>query len=67
MKELGQYTKIGPGTRMERLVTFNRRLRECPESRQILDRWNLELESELIKIPARVMPFPKLVFGGNRV
>lgn len=66
MKELGQYTKIGPAARMKRLLQFNRRLNESPDSRAILDRWNLQLDSELIKIPARVLPFPNLVFGGAR-
>lgn len=66
MKELGQYTKIGPGMRMERLLAFNRRLNDSAESRGVLDRWNLELDRELIKIPARLLPFPKLVFGANK-
>lgn len=66
MKELGQYTKIGPAVRMERLLAFNQRLNDCPESRQTLERWNLELDRELIKIPARILNFPKLVFGGDK-
>jgi aubergine-like protein len=30
MKDLAQYTRVGPGNRMERLNEFNRRLREEP-------------------------------------
>lgn len=66
MKELAQFTKVGPKQRMDRLIQFNKRLRECKESSDILQRWNLELDPELIKIPARIIPIPKLVFGGDR-
>lgn len=51
---------------MERLRTFNQRLRTSPESVEILKRWNLELDPDLIKIPARILPLPKLLFGGDR-
>lgn len=66
MKEINRYTKIGPDSRIERLLKFNERLRNCPESMEPLSRWNLELESNLVEIPARILPYPQLVFGNNR-
>lgn len=66
MKELSQHTKIGPASRIDRLLQFNRRLANTPESLRHLTEWNLGLEPELVKIPARVLPYPDIVFGNGR-
>lgn len=66
MKELAQHTKIGPASRIDRLLTFNRRLANSPDSLRPLNEWNLALEPELVKIPARVLPYPDIVFGNDK-
>lgn len=66
MKEINRFTKIGPDSRIERLLKFNERLRNCPESIGHLTRWDLELEKNLVEIPARILPYPQLLFGNNR-
>lgn len=66
MRDMAQYTKIAPSGRIERLLIFNRRLRQSPDSSKQLKDWDLELDPELIKIPARILPYPDIVFGNNR-
>lgn len=66
MKELAQHTKIGPSSRIERLLQFNRRLTNSPDSHRHLTDWNLGLEPELTKIPARILPYPDILFGDDK-
>lgn len=66
MRELSQHTKIGPASRIDKLLQFNQRLANSTESSKHLIDWNLGLEAELVKIPARVLPYPDIVFGNNK-
>lgn len=66
MREMAQYTKIGPSDRVQRLLTFNRRLAQSHESANHLREWDLGLDPELVKIPGRIMPYPELTFGNGR-
>lgn len=54
---------MDPGGRIRKLTDFNRRLINTAESMSILREWNLELERELVKVPARVLDAPELVMG----
>lgn len=66
MREMSQYTKVGPASRIDRLIAFNRRLQNSPESSRHLTDWSLGLDMDLIKIPARILPYPQIVFGDNK-
>lgn len=66
MKELNTHTKIGPANRIDRLLAFNKRLANSQESSRHLTEWNLALKPELVKIPARVLPYPDIMFGGGK-
>lgn len=66
MKEISKYTKVSPKDRMTRLKKFNERLRVAENSKKIFKDWNVELDTELVKIPGRILPYAKLVFGNNR-
>lgn len=66
MREMAQYTKVAPAGRIDRLLAFNKRLQQSNESSRHLIEWNLGLDPELIKIPARILPYPEIVFGNNR-
>lgn len=66
MRELSQHTKIGPAARIDRLLNFNRRLASSQDSARHLTDWNLGIDPELVKIPARIIPYPDLVFGNDR-
>lgn len=66
MREMSQHTKVGPAARIDRLLAFNRRLKNSPDSSRHLVDWDLELDPTLIRIPARVLPYPSITFGGDR-
>lgn len=66
MREMAQHTRVAPNARIERLLKFNERLRTSPESARQLNEWNLGLKPELVRIPARILPYPALVFGNDR-
>lgn len=66
MRELSQHTKIGPAARIERLLIFNQRLTNSPDSFRHLTDWNLGLKPELVKIPGRILPYPDIVFGDGK-
>lgn len=66
MRELSEHTKIGPKSRIERLLQFNQRLASSQDSSSHLAEWNLGLASELVKIPARILPYPDILFDNNK-
>lgn len=67
MRELSDYTKVGPSARIQRLLAFNERLQNTPDSVQVLKDWNLALNPELVKIPARILPYPDIIFANGKV
>lgn len=66
MKDLSQHTQVGPASRIDRLLAFNRRLSQSQDSARHLSDWSLGLDPTLVKIPARILPYPDLVFGNDR-
>ncbi|CAL7950934.1 unnamed protein product [Xylocopa violacea] len=66
MRALSQHTRVSPNLRIDKLMTFNRRLRSEKQVVQELNEWNLQLDDRLIEIPARFLPPEKIVLGGNR-
>lgn len=66
MREMAQYTKVAPAGRIDRLLAFNRRLQQSNESSRHLTDWSLGLDPELVKIPARILPYPQIIFGNDK-
>lgn len=66
MREMAQYTKVGPAARIDRLLNFNQRLQQSKDSAKHLNDWNLGLDPKLLQIPARILPYPDIVFGNER-
>lgn len=66
MRDMAQYTKIAPAGRIDRLLNFNQRLSQTPASAQHLTDWSLSLEPKLVQIPARILPYPQIMFGANK-
>lgn len=67
MREMSQHTKVGAGVRIDRLLAFNQRLQQSQESSAVLRSWSLALDPDLVKIPARILEYPNIVFGNDRV
>lgn len=65
MKALATYTCLPPPARVEKLLTFNSRLRQNSKVIQEFKDWNMTLERNLLEVPARVLPSEKLIFARN--
>lgn len=56
---------MNPRTRRERLLKFIQRIYQTERCTAVLNEWNLELEKNLVRVPAFKLPGRKMVFGGN--
>lgn len=63
MKELSVHTRLNPNGRIQRLLSFNRRLQNEPQVVQELAEWNLRLDDKLANVPGRVLPTETIHFG----
>ncbi|XP_065358505.1 protein aubergine [Calliphora vicina] len=66
MRAMGDYTRLNPDRRMERLRTFNDRLHSSKASMEVFSLWNMKLDTSLVEIPGRILPPEKIVFGNQR-
>ncbi|XP_033236349.1 protein aubergine-like [Drosophila pseudoobscura] len=66
MKAMSEFTRLNPDRRIERLRAFNKRLQSSKESMDVLKSWNIELDTALVDIPARVLFPEKIVFGNQK-
>ncbi|XP_033172824.1 protein aubergine [Drosophila mauritiana] len=65
LRAMNEHTRSPPDRRIERLRMFNNRLKSCAQSVETLKSWNIELDTALVEIPARVLPPEKIVFGNK--
>lgn len=56
---------MNPQKRIERLENFNQRLKRTQESMRVLDEWNLELESKLVKFKGSQIDAQELMIGNG--
>lgn len=66
MKAVAEHTRVGPANRIQRLMRFNERLRNTPDSMRILTEWELRLDKNLVEVLGRELPFEPIVFGNQR-
>ncbi|KAM8866343.1 piwi-like protein 1 isoform 1-T2 [Synchiropus picturatus] len=65
MKDLGQYTRLGPEQRLGRLNNFINAIQMNPEAQAELDKWGLRFDTELLQMQARVLPGEKIIQGSR--
>ncbi|XP_025268827.1 piwi-like protein Siwi [Camponotus floridanus] len=65
MRALATHTRVSPDSRIEKLMRFNIRLRKETKVIDELKDWNMELEKNLLEVPARVLAPERLVFARN--
>jgi len=65
MSSLAVETRLHPGKRIEKLMKFNKRLREVHAIEQELSEWNLQLDNKLLEVPARQLAVEKIFFGAD--
>ncbi|KAL0280141.1 UNVERIFIED_CONTAM: hypothetical protein PYX00_001523 [Menopon gallinae] len=62
---LSEQTRINPAERIERLLKFNRRLQENRNIVQEFKHWDMTLDKDLVRIPARELDPENIVVGGG--
>lgn len=67
MKAVAEHTRIGPAQRVRRLLDFNRRLINTPDSMKILTDWNLKLDQALVEVSGRELNQESILFEGRDV
>ncbi|XP_049868005.1 piwi-like protein Siwi [Pectinophora gossypiella] len=66
MKSMGMHTKIGPDTRIQKLLAFNRRFTQTKEVVEEMGSWNLKLSKDLVRFKGRLLP-PETIGQGNGI
>lgn len=66
MKAMSEYTRVGPESRISKLLAFNKRLRTQPQVQTDLTEWNLKLSDTLVTIPGRVLKSQSIIFKGGK-
>lgn len=65
MKAMAEHTRLTPDMRINRLITFNRRLQQTEQSTQVLKDWQMSLDTRLVEFPGRVLKKQTIKFGNN--
>ena len=67
MNAMAIYTKLEPRDRIERLLSFNRRLLNEQNVVKELSDWGLKLDTNLTNLSGRVIPRDKIIMSDNVV
>lgn len=67
MRALAEHTRVSPKARIDKLMIFNRRLRQEQAIVDELSEWNMKLDERLTDVPARILQPENIVLGGNRI
>lgn len=65
MRDVAVHTRVGPAQRIQKLLAFNNRLQTTKGSISCFKEWNLNLEKNLVDIPARQLPVEEIQLGRN--
>lgn len=65
MKDVSNHTRVGPASRIQKLLKFNQRIQTTPASIQCFRDYGLELNRDLVTISARQLPMRMIQLGGN--
>lgn len=67
MKSMDQYTRMNPPARIQKLLEFNKRLKQCEESNDFLQNWQTKLDDRLVEVPARLLNNQTIMWGNGAV
>lgn len=66
MKDVANFTRVGPASRIDKLLQFNQRVQNTEPSIQCFRDYSLDLSRDLININARQLPSRLIQLGGQR-
>lgn len=67
MSDLGQYTRADPQKRTENLMQFARRIAQTQAAQQVLQKWGLKMDGQLVKVPGRIIKPEQIQWGHKQV
>lgn len=67
MKALGEYTRMSPNHRVDRLLKFAQRLKDTPESKSVMDKFGVKMEPNLMVVQSRLLAPEQIRFGDNKL
>lgn len=65
MEALADRSRIPVESYAQKLVAISKRFNENPSAVAELAKWNLQLDQQLVTIPARILPNSKIIFANN--
>lgn len=60
---MAEYTRVSPSLRIAKLLEFNQRLQNTPQSMDILREWQVKLDKNLVEVPGRQLNLQKIMYG----
>lgn len=66
MKDVAAHTRVGPASRIQKLLQFNQRVQNTAASIKCFNDYGLELNRDLVTINARQLPSRAIQLGGNQ-
>uniref|UniRef100_A0A1B0C901 Putative translation initiation factor 2c eif-2c n=1 Tax=Lutzomyia longipalpis TaxID=7200 RepID=A0A1B0C901_LUTLO len=66
MRDLAQHTRVRPDMRVKRFLELNRRIQGEEKAREVMKKWEMNLDRHLVDLPARVLPMEVICFGDRR-
>uniref|UniRef100_A0A1B0GJP8 Uncharacterized protein n=2 Tax=Lutzomyia longipalpis TaxID=7200 RepID=A0A1B0GJP8_LUTLO len=65
MRDMAQHTRIGPDMRIRRFLDLNRRIQNEQKAKEMMGKWEMSLDRQLVEFPGRVLPREEIKFGGD--
>uniref|UniRef100_A0A1B0D353 Uncharacterized protein n=1 Tax=Phlebotomus papatasi TaxID=29031 RepID=A0A1B0D353_PHLPP len=65
MRDLAQHTRVKPDMRVKRFLELNRRIQHEEKARDVMRKWEMDLDRHLVEFTGRVLP-TELIYFGNR-
>lgn len=66
MRDVAEYTRVGPSQRIAKLLAFNQRMQLTERSVACYRDWGLNLDTNLVNVPARELESETIFLGENR-
>lgn len=66
MKDVANHTRVGPASRIQKLLQFNQRVQTTPDSVQCFSDYGLQLNPDLVTINARHLQTRLIQLGDNK-
>lgn len=66
MKDIGNVTRYSPHKRVEKLEEYSRRLRETPQSIEVLKDWQFNIQDRVVTFEGKKLQDETIFFGNGK-